>query len=114
MTWKLFLDDVRNVEWVYPDQDARQYQVCRSFQEAVALCEKRGCPDFISFDHDLGENTATGMDFAHWLVQRDLTSEFMPADFQWKVHSANPIGAVNIQALLAGYVLHKHNKDSKL
>jgi hypothetical protein len=110
MSYRLFLDDVRDPTWVYPDEDPSTYVVCRSFDEAVAVCEARGCPSFVSFDHDLGEDVPTGMDFARWLVERDLQHAFFPENFSWRVHSANPIGAANIEGLMSGYLAHKERE----
>jgi len=109
MSWRLFLDDVRDVDWIYPDEDPISYVVCRSYQAAVASCAERGCPSFVSFDHDLGEDTPTGMDFARWMVEQDLDANFFPQEFTWKVHSANPIGAANIEGLLGNYFHTKKN-----
>lgn len=110
MSWRLFLDDVRDVDWIYPDAKDGDYIVCRSYHAAVEMCQERGCPSFVSFDHDLGESLPTGLDFANWLVIQDVESGFMPADFRWHVHSANPWGAANIEARMKGYFTYR-NKD---
>jgi hypothetical protein len=56
------------------------------------------------------------MDFARYLVELDIEAEVtksgletrtMPADFTFTVHSANPVGAENIEALLDRYVRWK-------
>lgn len=103
---KLFLDDVREVRDVYPDDDPAGWMVCRSArtaQEAVS----RAWPDHVSFDHDLGDGVPTGMDFAKWLIELDLDTGGMPAGFTFRVHSANPPGAANIRGLLDGYLARK-------
>lgn len=97
---KLFLDDVRD-----PKKDG--FFVVRSFTEAVEYMEINGCPNFMSFDHDLGEvNCGTGFDLAKWMVERDLDmgGTFIPKDFQFYVHSANGPGTLNIRALLYNYL----------
>jgi len=96
---RLYLDDIRTPppgEWV----------ICRDVEQAQAICAAHGCPAFISFDHDLGEDVATGYDFAHWLVDNDLDTggAFIPEGFTYNVHSANPVGAANITGLLDGYL----------
>lgn len=97
----LYLDDLRPVP--------SGWAVARSFDDAVAYVETHGVPSMISFDHDLGEAEGvllpTGYDFAKWLVERDLDRPgFIPADFQFTVHSANPVGARNITGYLEGYL----------
>jgi len=58
--------EIRQVEeWVYLDDirtpPREDWVIARDFEEAIV--ESRGLPDFISFDHDLGEGL-TGYDFA--------------------------------------------------
>jgi hypothetical protein len=62
------------------------------------------CPEFISFDHDLGgEDTA--MIVVNWMIEKDLDNPgFIPANFDFIVHSANPIGKQNIQGKLSSYL----------
>lgn len=106
MTYSMFLDDVRDPCWVYPHIDSSQWQVCRSAAEAQSVSVDLGCPVWISFDHDLGEHIPTGFDFARWLINSDLDHQgkWMPADFSFEVHSANPVGAANIKGLLDNYL----------
>ena len=103
---RAFLDDVRltpgdcNITW-------------RDADEAVSWMEENGCPSFISFDHDLGEEQGgysfklkpTGLDVVKWMVERDIESPgFIPKDFDFDVHSANPVGAKNIRSYLKQYL----------
>jgi hypothetical protein len=104
MTYHMFLDDVRDPNWVYPDQDTSDWIVCRTVPEAQHVIEDLGWPEFLSFDHDLGDQIPTGYDLAHWLVERDLDQADMPDHFEFKIHSANPIGAENIRSLLTKYM----------
>lgn len=97
----LFIDDLRDspgVEWV----------VARSSSEAISLLKDRGCPARISFDHDLGGDD-TAMVVAKWLIETDLncSGRFLPDKFEFSVHSANPVGAANIQGLLDAYLSYK-------
>lgn len=107
MTYQLFLDDVRDVTWVYPLTDPNAWVVCRSFSEALDVFKKQGWPHHVSFDHDLGDQTPTGYDFAKFLVDSDLDFDSMPYNFTFTVHSANPVGAANIQGLLDAYLNQK-------
>ncbi len=108
----LFLDDCRNPEMVYPSLPATtSVVVVRSYAAAVEYVEKWGCPTTVSFDHDLGDIHAgvdekTGYSFALYLVDRDLDSagNFLPPNFKFYVHSANPIGAAKISELLNSYL----------
>jgi hypothetical protein len=76
-------------------------------EEAQDVISDLGWPLWISFDHDLGDNVPTGYDLARWLVEQDLDGNQMPDQFEYRVHSANPVGAANIQGLLDGYLRHK-------
>lgn len=106
--WSLFIDDER-----FPKDTTRNFTISRSMEEAVKLIEQQGCPTYISFDHDLGCDAqeiphATGYDFAHWLVNSDMDGKItFPEGFKFNVHSANPTGAANIQALISNYLAFK-------
>lgn len=96
-SYTMYLDDLRDPKGEFD-------YIVRSYDEAVELVESIGCPSFISFDHDLGED-GTGHDFAWYLVNKDLDNEgFIPKGFKFFVHSANPIGSRNITGLLGGYL----------
>lgn len=103
----LFLDDERcpgDVTWIVL-ADA-PWTVVRSYDEAVEWVLNNGYPDVISFDHDLGLGK-DGFQFAKWLVEYDMDTDTMPYEFEFTVHSKNPIGATNIFKLLTGYIEHK-------
>jgi hypothetical protein len=106
--FRVFLDDIREPDWVYPD-DKTGWTICRSMGELRNVVRVFGIPTMISFDHDLGDNEPTGMDIAKWLVELDLNFKTMPKDFQFKVHSSNPCGRENIESLLNNYLLHRNN-----
>ena len=61
---RLYVDDLREP----PDAD---WTVARSSTEAIAFIEEQGCPDEISFDHDLGGDD-TAMVIVKWMIERDL------------------------------------------
>jgi hypothetical protein len=119
----LFLDDERNpadVTWVRiadPVSAGYQWSIVRSMDEARAWVLANGFPSTVSFDHDLGlmhyagdfSDGATGLDFAKWLIEHDLDTGAMPADFRYTVHSKNPVGADNIKRLLDNYIDFKAN-----
>ena len=97
MTYALYLDDVRPI----PDG----YVAARCSLSAITIMVEKGCPSFISFDHDLGEQD-TGMVVVNWMINRDLNKggTFIPKDFDFAVHSANPCGAANIEGKLRQYL----------
>jgi len=98
MSYRLYLDDVRT-----PTEG--NWKVVRSFTDAISLIKGLGCPEFISFDHDLGNDSLTGYDLAKWLVEKDLDKPgFIPKNFEFNVHSANPVGAENIERYLNKYL----------
>ena len=88
----LYLDDLRST----PEGFERVY----SYTEFVAYLEHKGLPDFISFDHDLGEEFS-GYDCAKYLVDYCLDHQLPLPDFV--VHSQNPVGKENIERLLANF-----------
>ncbi len=101
MTYKLFLDDERDPvddEWI----------IVRTIEEAIEVIEAKGLPSFISFDHDLGENQKTGFDLAKWIIDWDIKFDILtPENFDFYVHSQNPIGKENIEGIFASYFRFK-------
>jgi hypothetical protein len=102
---KLFLDDLR-------EPVGLGWDVVRSYDKFVEYLTEHGCPDIVSFDHDLS--------FEHYpLTEDDLTKDINYQRYaektgyhaaQWMiqaghapklviVHSFNPVGAQNIARL---------------
>ena len=101
--YNLFLDDER-----FPSGDSMDWVVVRSYDEAVAQVLNWGFPSFISFDHDLGPDEKTGYDFAKWIVELDMDHGVIDVEnFEFYVHSQNPVGKENIEKLLENYLKMK-------
>jgi hypothetical protein len=102
MQYSMFLDDLR--------EPSKEYDVIvRSFEEAIEIISKKGIPSHISFDHDLGLDNESqveknGYDVAKWVIEQVLDGvlEF-PPNFSYNIHSANPVGAKNIDMLFRNY-----------
>jgi hypothetical protein len=114
MGYKLFLDDLRTVQMVYPHLQEEDFVVVRTYQSFVEYSIENGLPEFISFDNDLGEDEQgnlleDGYAAAKWLVYE---SELDVRGLHFKVHSANPVARVQIDSLLTNYIafLKKENK----
>lgn len=102
---KLFIDDER-------DPVGDDWTICRSYSETIrTLTANKDCPQYISFDHDLGPEEMTGYDIAKWIVNFDIkrAGTYIPFDFDWYVHSQNPVGRDNINGLLSNYLGVKKN-----
>lgn len=123
--YRIFLDDLRTIDMVYPNQLFPDFQkfmeiselvICRTMEEAVALIESKGyLPNFISFDNDLGEDKneiplKEGIDFAHWIVESVLDEKYiLTDDFEFFVHSANSIAGPEIRILLNNFINFQKN-----
>lgn len=88
----LFLDDVRPTPSGF-------YRV-HHYKEFTEFIIRNGMPDFISFDHDLGEGKS-GFDCAKFLIDYCLDHNITFINF--KVHSQNPVGKQNIESLLHNF-----------
>lgn len=105
MSYWLFLDDTRDppAGW---GRD-RQRIIVRSYVEFIGVLTEFGCPQVISFDHDLGptdNGEKNGMDCAKFFVEWILDDRSrMRDDFTFAVHSMNPAGARNIIGLMDGF-----------
>lgn len=69
--------------------------------------EANGFPTYVSFDNDLGEGCREGWEFAQWLIERDLDTGNMPPEFDFFIHSQNPVRRLDIEARLNRYLAHK-------
>lgn len=126
----MFLDDdafhpdkIRHPRYYYPligadDLLEKVYNselvVNTTVEGAIDYIERNGCPNFISFDNDLMRELE-GVDLAKWLVEKDMDDpSFLPKDFNFFVHSQNPIAKEKIYSYLGQYLEFKDrsNKDA--
>lgn len=127
----LWLDDLRNpfinIEGRVPKENLIIDWVL-NYEQFVQWIEKYGLPQIISFDHDLADEhytpeeywhdyqiskeyqeaqnyqEKTGMDCAKWLIDYCIDNKKPLPIFY--VHSANPVGADNINGILNNYLKH--------
>ena len=106
----LWLDDIRDPkvsDWLmmYAPDFAYEDKVVwvKNYNEFIDWILDNCLPDKISFDHDLGE-VKSGFDCAKWLVEYCIDNQNNIPNFV--VHSANPVGAVNIRQLLLNATKH--------
>lgn len=102
MSYHLFIDDERNP----PRNDGNNWIVARDWEDVKLTLRREGFPKFISFDHDLGENTIDGYEIVKKLVEFDMGCGDLkfPANFAFYVHSQNPVGKRNIEHYLSQYL----------
>jgi hypothetical protein len=103
----IFLDDER-IPINYLD-----FVVVRNYSEFVdTVLYAAEDINYISFDHDLGEDSLTGYDCAKYLVDLDQDrGGIVNIDFQWYIHSQNPIGGANIHNYLMAYMRWKFGDE---
>lgn len=99
----LFLDDERFP--IYSDKyDTR---IARTVEVAMAIIKEKGLPIRISFDHDLGTDTGTGLDFAKALADYIMDNNLaLPDNFSYTIHSQNPVGSANIKSFMESFLKH--------
>lgn len=121
MKYNLFLDDIREpngskhlIEKVLSPYDgpyildeiySREFIVAKNYDQFVECIDKHGMPEYVLFDHDLGEDK-TGYDCAKYLVDYCIYNKLEFPDFC--VHSANPVGRENI----IKYIINAVNRAS--
>lgn len=96
---RIFLDDERVPKVEQFDVVLRCANAFKNYVENLG--EQK--ISYISFDHDLGLGE-TGYGVVKWLVEFDLDHQILDKDFTFNVHSANPVGAKNIQSYLENYL----------
>jgi len=93
----MFIDDER-----FPATEG--WVIVRSSSFAIDTVKQLGMPSVISFDHDLGGNDTSRV-FILWLLDELADSRIsFPENFEFKVHSQNPIGAAWIQGTMENLV----------
>lgn len=97
---RIFLDDER-----WPPNGC--WHIARRMFDIEVLISTNQPISFISFDHDLGDNVPTGMDIAKYLVELDMDQGIFANDFDFYVHSQNPVGAENIRSYMNQYLKYK-------
>ena len=105
--YKLFIDDER-----FPPRGNGEWKIARNLAEVSIIIFREKCfPNYISFDHDLGDNMPNGFDIAKWLVELNMNSkswDYAFSDtFDFYVHSQNPVGKSNIISYLNNYLKFK-------
>ncbi len=75
MSYKLFLDDIREPFWIYDSY--KEWVVVKNKEEFIKIITNKGIPDVISFDNDLGVDTkgnilSDGYSCLNWLIDNDI------------------------------------------
>jgi len=110
--YSMYIDDIRTPSTEPPV--GNDWVVCRSYDTAIRVMRLYGCPKYVSFDHDLGDEfSETGYDIAQYMVEldMDMNGRFMYDNFEYNVHSANPIGKSNIEGIFKSYFKHRGEYD---
>lgn len=124
MSYKLFLDDVRQPYAVFEYTDNPTYcdfwVVVKNYDEFVKYIGENGVPDVISFDHDLADahyiskfnqigsyndelfDERTGYHCAKWFINWCMDRDII-FDTEILIHSMNPTGSENIRSLFTTY-----------
>lgn len=84
---RIWLDDVRE------PPAGSDFIWCRTMKAARRLFDTR-MVDFISFDHDLGDDIFTGYSLAVYIEEMAHSRKIKPPDYA--IHSANPVGKERI------------------
>ncbi len=104
----LWLDDLRNpylgVHLKRSVLDEFEVRWVRTFDEFGAYFEVHPLPAFLSFDHDLGEESLSGLDCLKHLTAKCMddgsSSEFPEVAF----HTANPVGKEALRAVYSSFL----------
>lgn len=100
--YNLYLDDERLPKTKTP------FFIARSYEDFVYIIRKNGIPSYISFDHDLGLHSGSGYDCATWLIGYVIgCNNKLPDNFNYNVHSANPVGVKRIVACMENLIKHQ-------
>jgi len=112
MSYNLFIDDERypiDVAWgTWQERELYRtgdWFITRNWAETLELIINFGVPNLISFDHDLGNDTINGYEISKRLCDLIMDAKYtLPDDFQFLVHSKNPVGAENIRCYMKNFL----------
>jgi len=102
-TMRIWLDDVRPMPKGFDHH-------CKDAQSCMDLIDT-GVVTFISFDYDLGENSATGYAVACHIAS--LAYNDLIGEIQYEVHSMNPVGDENIKRVMRNANEYWYNNSKK-
>ena len=108
----LWVDDIRPLpsdligpQFDNPISGAHWWAVATTFHDAIVVLEQYPNIKYVSLDHDIasfyGQREMTGYDILLWLAQRKQDGFAVPIEYA--VHSANPVGKANMQAIIDCY-----------
>jgi len=101
---KIFLDDKRDT----PDGFIR----CWWPDEVITILQKREPIEVLSLDHDLGDDSkGTGYTVLKWLEEQVFFDRNFPIPNTICIHSANPVGRMNMEAALCNIKKMIANRD---
>lgn len=96
----LWLDDERNPKEKFIQENFKaddSYFWVKTSDEAINIL-KKGDVKKISLDHDLGNNSGSGLEVANWIEEQAFLGKIKK--LEWFVHSMNSIGKKNITKAL--------------
>src|ERR1035437_7707260 len=113
MSLKLFVDDVRVPEDIYPGE-ADDWHLCRTITEAIRLLATRDDVVHISLDHDIqcgsvlgehgfwtgGHTSPETYEPVAWYLEMQMEVLTTPQPFKITLHSANPVGRTKMHNIL--------------
>lgn len=108
MSYHLFLDDERTpeqVRWVDLPKNV-EWVIVRNFVDFCNTVQNRGIPEFISYDHDLGDEIVRRDGYACAWIMIDACEDAKVKHPNFQVHSMNPVGAENIRRVIENYNRH--------
>ncbi len=107
--WCLFIDDIRKVSdvdlnsWNLPTAGL-EIKIAETYEAAIRYLDLYGLPEYVSFDHDLGENQPPATAIMWHIINGHLDEKWNCASMKVvQVHSANPVGARNLLLLWQGF-----------
>lgn len=99
MKYKIYLDDMRPLPEGY---DKLAHSVFGA-EKYLCIAEQNGYTDFVlDLDHDLGDYFqygGDGIEFIKWLIETGRNT----TNYEVKLHTMNPVGKINMQALIDRY-----------
>jgi len=110
MTYKLFLDDIRDPRTTpayfgFDDDFFKDIAIARSYEEALLIMHRNGLPYVLMLDYHLGDSDHSGLDVVKQFISiaESVPAELSP-DFKYYIHTDSPICGMLMEKALKKFL----------
>ena len=110
MTYKLFLDDIRDPRTTpayfgFDDDFFKDMVIARSYDEAAKILHRNGLPYVLLLDYHLGDNNYSGFDVVkHFISKAEIDPSELDPDFKYYIHTDSQVCGLLMEKALKKFL----------